>query len=667
MLLYLMKFSHEEPSCHICLLNEAIVTPTMTSGHQFHVLWQKIEDNQVTVDAVNNVLSAVDNDLWVVAACIDRLVDDVDVQRSLLELGIRRSTSAVDRAKGALPSHSELDSASALGETLGAYFAEVPEDAQLCYMRAVLLHRLDRMSSFVHIYKDVQKEDDIDEEWDDDPWANDTEGPATPKSPVPSGDSLIPLSEFLVKDLVDIACLFASRELYFAVRTLMARHTSTLWPSRFVILKSIPIYALPSEYYDLLPAYDANQDKECTPSPENWRSEQDWVESSVVSITLRGTEALADPAYVYLSVDCSSPTREPLGALELTAWYQDHVADIISLTGMLDIALNTVQHGASLGVPELDKLGEDLSLLTRLVYDSPQPCTPFEAEDWTLSRWQAMEPEQVINAYLAHSTPETVALDISRLILPYLSVLEARAERAGEPDPTLVTRLLYDYILAAPLSIVAAIFEASKPTLPVSQRIIRSDEDVARLALACLYGSDTCDEWPTMGLIFECLPAWGVTDADDDEVDATIVSLGAFVTPTTTRPRCSATDLFLFFKPLPSVSLSRALDILDVHLECGEIFSRWNVPAPLRWFLQSRNDVAEQRAWANKMVRRSSPTEIRSKDDWESLLEDMQKLRTANEAGTQGAFNLLSEEEVSSVFLSGLLSSGRESYIWSHS
>ena len=632
-----------------------------------HVRWQNIQDQDITTEDIRNVLSAVDDDLWVVAACVDRLVNSVDTQRSLLELGITRTNPAVHRAQAAprIPTP-DADSFGEHNHVLAMYFNDAPDDAQLCSMRALLLHRRDRLSSFVQICKDLSPEegnsDDIDEEWEDDPWAEDDE--ASPLRPRQRpADPPIPLSDFLAGDMLDVACLFASQEQFTALRTLMFYHSATLWPSRFAILDSIPSHTHPSKYREILPAYDVTRDAEQTPSSNSWRTEQDWVETPEVDAALKTSQAVT-----HMELDLHQPkgdaTPRPLGPTDLTAWYKCRVDAIISSTGILDIALATVQHGASHGVPDLDELGEELSLLSRLVYDSPQPHEPQDSQDWTLARWRSMGPAEVVSAYLAHSSPETVAKDITRLVMPYLFVLEARAERAGNPDPDIPTRLLYDYILSAPLPIVAAIFEASKATLTAAHRIIRNDEDVARLALACLYGSDSRTEWSTMSSIFECLPAWEIspgTEDEADEADATIISLGSFVTPSTTRPHCSPSDLMLFFKPLPLVSLSRALDILDVHLESGEILSRWNVGAPLRWFLQSANDAVEQRAWANRMARGTgNSSELNGRDEWEWLLEDMLKLCGSSEAGLKSAFGLLSREEVSSIFFAGLLSSGCE-------
>lgn len=635
-------------------------------GLQPHTRWQNTRDEDISPENIQNVLSVVVDDLWVVAACVDRLVDNPDTQRLLLELGMARTKLAVHRAQ-AMPAatSSDADTFGGKHQVLATYFNDVPDDAKLCRMRAVLLQRCDRLSSFMQICKELSTEDadidDIDEEWEDDPWAEDGEASRPPprhRSPTLP----MQLPNFLGEDMLDIACFFASQQHFTALRILMSYHSATLWPFRFAILDSIPSHTCPSDFRELLPAYDVYRNAEQTPSSNNWRTEQDWVETPEVDTALRASRVVFE-LDSYYSGDSTAYT-EPLGPRDLSAWYKRRVDIIMSSTGILDIALATVQHGASHGVPDLDELGEELSLLSRLVYDSPQPHEPLDGQDWTLARWRSMEPAEVVSAYLAHSVPETVVKDITHLVMPYLFVLEARAERAGNPDPGLPTRLLYDYILSAPLSIVAVIFEASKPTLSVAQRIIRNDEDVARLALACLYGSDSRTEWSTMSSIFECLPAWDITPGTEDEADeadATLISLGSFVTPSTNRPNCLPSDLMLFFKPLPLVSLSRALDILDVHLESGEIFSRWNVGAPLRWFLQSAQDPVEQRAWANRMARRTGASgDVSGRDEWNWLLEDMLKLCGSNETGPKSAFGLLPKEEVSSIFFAGLLSSGCE-------
>ncbi|KAL0951368.1 hypothetical protein HGRIS_008069 [Hohenbuehelia grisea] len=660
-----------------CMRGGANLSMTSTPTNPY-AEWIDITDDELTVSDVEHKLKPLKDDVWVTAACVDKLVSDTAVQRALLELGIERTEGALLRSKEAYLLVSSPDSydeenvessssrpqeSQLRAEALAAHFRGVPADARLCQLRAVLLTRLDRLKTYEDICKNAPSreadEDEVEvEEWEDDPWGDGGEA----SSPTKSTTSPISLPDFLTDSLLRSTMLFAASQWFAAVRILFERHGTVLWPYRLVILDNVPYHALPSEYRNIMPSYDLLTNAERLLSPNNWRSEDDWTEQADVQAAIQQTIEDLDPSDNENLTHASRP--EPLNLSELVVWYKDRVDHVISSTGMVDTALTVIQHGASQGLPDLDELGEDLSLLSRLVYDAPQPPDGVASEDWTYALWRAMDPSAVIRAYLQYSTSLTIAKDIPRLVMPYLFVLESRAERAGEPDPELPTRLLYEYILSAPLELAAAIFEASKPTLPPAQRLIRGDEDVTRLALACLYGSSSLGEWPTMSRIFECLPEWNIPrdeDNDQDVADTTIVSLGAFVTPSTARPRCTASDLLVFFKPLPLASLSRALDVLDVHLESGEILARWSVPAPLRWFLQSHNNAAEQRSWATRMARRAGGTEdhLDTQDDWEWLMEDMLKLSGQGDTGLRGAFGLIPQKEIIHIFFSGLLSTGK--------
>ncbi|PIL31647.1 hypothetical protein GSI_06349 [Ganoderma sinense ZZ0214-1] len=636
--------------------------------------WIALADNDVSLDYVDKLLKPTHDDLWVSVACVDRILEDATVQKALLNLGVQRTSSSIMRAREAAAGVAS-DEDEGMGQTvevdqrtrhasLLSYFAAEPADAQLCRIRAVLLERLDRLNTWVQICQEAPAEDEdeediIDGEWEDDPWADGDAAPTQASSK--PGKAPIPLAGFLTTDLVETACALASQEHFAALRILVNRHGTTLWPYRFSILDCIPEYAPASEYRDLLPPYNPSLDAELMQTSNPWRGEVDYTETSECT---RALEECRVP-FSILSPTAGRrfpPTPTPLSTSELSSWYLRRIDHVLLSTGMADAALVLVQHAASQGVAGLDEVGEDLSLIARLVYDAPQGAESA-AEDWSLERWRSMSPEDVVRAYLAHSTEASIVRDIQKLIMPFLFVLESRAERAGMPDPSLITRMLYDYILNAPLDIVAAIFEASKPTLTQGRRIIQDDEGMARIALACLYGSDKLDEWPTMSRIFECLPAWETPEDEEDETDetdTTIASLGDFVTPSTTRPRATPSDLLLFFKPLPTASLSRALDVLDVHLESGEILSRWSVPAPLRWFLQSNANISEQRSRANRMARRANAAEdqLDTQEDWEWLLDDMLKLAGSDEGDSRSAFCLLSRDDVIRIFFSGLLSTG---------
>ena len=637
--------------------------------HDLCQRWTALSDDELTTDAVEQFLFPIPDDLWVTTACTDRLLEDTSVQMKLLELGLSRTESAVHRSRTVYNSEDFDDDEGTQTQeqrkrgALISHFRDEPADAQLCCMRAILLHRLDRLNTFVEMCQESlppSEDTEIDgmSEWADDPW-----GDATQDIPSALSRSSLPftLPEFLTIELLDIACLLASLGLHVAVALLIRRHGLQLWPHRLSILENIPEQVPVSDYRDLLPKFDPNLGEEEHPTLVPWRSEDDWTEQDVTRdiITISGVPLLFELPQAGGHLN---PQTSPLSEEALIEWYQTRVRDIIR-NGALDSALSLIQHAASQGLPELGEVAEDLHLLSRLVYDIPHTDKEALLSEWSLEWWKSLSPAAVIGEFLRHATRDNVAKFIQKVVNPYLFVLESREERRGNPDPSISTRLLYDYILQAPLDIIAGIFEASKPTLPPAQRLLRNDEDMARLALACLYGSDRLDEWPTMSQIFECLPAWNIQgDGEEaEEADTTIASLAAYVVPSTSQPHVTPSDIYVFFRPLPLTALSRTLDFLDVHLESGEIFSRWSVAAPLRWFLQSHDNISEQRAWATRMARRAGGSEdhLESQEDWEWLLEDMLKLSGAGDSGLKGAFCLLDRDEILRIFLSGLLSAGR--------
>ena len=621
--------------------------------------WSTLADEDLTPEFAHSHLDSNTNDYWVAAACFDRLVSDIATQRCLIDIGLQRSASALTRARDIYsntPSTSQSNT-----NFLLDHFRREPLDAQACYIRICLRERLDRLNTYVELQKELvvkDAEDEVDDEWADDPWADEEDLQQKESQDVKSDILLLP--DFLTDDLLVTALSLAAQEQFPALRVLVERHGDTLFSHRFTILESIPEHASPSDYHQLLPTYDPSKDCEQRWSPRLFRPNTDWTDNPDVQSALEQAGIQLPPSQERVP----GAVEAPLHSSSLLQWYRYQIDRIISRTGSVDTALVLTQHGASSGLTGLDEIGEDLSLLSRLIYDVPRP--PTEDEDHTLSGWSNMSPPEVIRSYLFHSTPATIVKNIQRLVIPYLFVLESRAERSGTPDPSLRNRLLYDYIINAPLEIAAPIFEASKPILPAVERFIKDDEDLARVALALLYGSDSLNEWATMSRIFECMPAWDsgyVADVgEEDEADTTVTSLGAFVTPSTTQPPITASDLLLFFQPLRASSLSRALDILDVHLESGEILSRWNVPARLRWFLQSGENENEQRSWARRMVRRAggSSDEPDSPEEYEWLLEDMIKLSNTGESGLRSAFGLIPKDQIISIFLSGLLNSGSE-------
>lgn len=538
---------------------------------------------------------------------------------------------------------------------------------------------------------------------DDDPWAeleessdddDDAEQPSSAGRRVASqagthkstastsgGDtrSALPfdLPTFLAAPLPYLALHLTTPPQLRSLAVFVGRHRDALAPYRFVLLESIPDWVQPELFRALLPECDDEMERELP-----------WA-TALVKANDHGDDEMAwlgsEEAHRLLNTTPSeSPSDLPteselLSAEELTAWYRYRIESIEATSGLVDRALAFLQHAVSRNVPDLDSLGEDLSLLSKLVYDARSQASSSTAvvaaadvSEWTLARWRAATPEEVTAGYLRYATPSTVVPIIRSLLLPYLFVLLSRSERTDTPDPTIPARLIQAWLLTAPLDLAVEVFAASKATLPEHERILKRDEEVAREALAILYGSQRTDRWDVMSRIFECMPAWtfGPEDHEDGEGSMTLLALSQFLRPTAAAPAPSPTDLHTFFLPLRAPALSILLDTLDLHLDAAETFARWGVPATLGWFILSAEDRTEQLSWATRLARRGGERaeaneaakgrrvgKGKAPEGWDALLRDMKKLRGDGD----GALGRISEDDVVKIFFGGLLSSGSES------
>lgn len=622
----------------------------MNSDSDPYFQWTQLLDQEISTAAILNILGSLNDDLWVAAACADRVLDNVDTQRALLDLGLSRTT----RTFKAINFEETKEAASKESETtnLLSYFNSHPEHMYICSLRTLLFNRLDRLNTYVELGQTADSTEDAGEIWEIDGWEE------------PAGESdksigLPSLSVFLTYDLVFLSCILATTMQYNALQKVMERHFTILFPYRFSILEKIPIYSNPIDYQLLLPGVDSTG-LETNIFPKTWREVSDWTEADTVQEALKA----CDHHILVFPENPSSREEQayaaPRTSQEISKWYIDRIERILSssTTALIDTALSLVELGTSKGVSGLDEIGEDIALMSRLAYGRQLSDIPDKSV--SLDEWRSLHPSEVIRRYLANSTPQTVVSDIRTFVSPYTFVLESRLERSGVPSPDLTKDLLYAYVLETPLDISLSIFESSKPTMTTSQRLIPNDEDLARLALARMYGDSSTHDWSLMTRIFECLPAWSteIVEGEEDEAETTIRSLSDYLQPTTAHPHRTPGDLILFFQPLTARSLSRILDILDVHLESGEILEKWGVPVPLRWFLQSVQNSAHQRALATKMVRQGAlyGEKLSTVEDWSSLLDDMFKL--ASGGYPQSAFGLLTDEDILRVFWSGILASG---------
>ncbi|GAA6031922.1 hypothetical protein JCM8097_003338 [Rhodosporidiobolus ruineniae] len=735
---------------------------TLASLAQHHLL-SLPSPSHLTLSQLDRLFALVApvDPLWTAAALLRvlRASNSTDLASRAADYGLK----ALDRAI-ALPSLTQLSDA--IGEQDWVQVEELARDengeaGRTVRARRAFLELADRVMTWEAIWDDSKgasvaggsdqgrdKGEEKDEEKDEeeDGWADDLDldlpggshhhdgadehtaaedepaprAPSPPPAPSPSTPSRPSLSDFLTRPLLSTALSLAASSSLAEVALLCTLHSASLYPHRISIVESVPEWVDPGEYLTLLPAVDARGREAEWEDVQPWRSSADWSES------------LSLPSPSPSSPPPSSPTAEPRPADALTAWYLSRATAVADL-GLVHPALALVQHAAARGVMGLDAVGEELSLLSRLVYDRPSPPpiastssshSPEEAEEppLTLAYYRSLSPLQIIALSVAPCSPANLASTVRRLVLPYLGVLESRQERAEEGSGEgLARRLLNEWVLTLPaetkggkggegggMARLLALFEASKPTLPLGARILANDADLARLALACLYGAGgeegramSEEEVVAMGRVFECLPAFSdAVEGEEGEGEGEgeeKVDLFALSRPPALPAGRYPTPTHLFSAPgglatAPPPALSPLLDTLDLHLSLLESFHRFSLPLPLSWFLVAHDDKEKQRRAATRLARTAAAGgsggwrggegregEFESEDEWEGLMEFMAECtgvagasteeeeeeerkggkEKRDEKGLGRAFWRLGREEVLRIFFGGLLGAGR--------
>jgi len=483
-----------------------------------------------------------------------------------------------------------------------------------------------------HASKDDHAEEELDEtaEWDGlelDP-IEDLGEDIDQLEPKPSFIS------FFQSDLDDLALSLASKLQLDRLRRLLQLEQVNL--NSTSLFDSIPLHARPSDL-------DYGQDLIALLPRPTLKPHPSTLPKNVI------TAIFSPPQPRPLSSDLTDQ--------QLTDWYLLRVEAIDHYTGCIDTAIEIIQHGAASGVPGLESLAEDLSLLAKLLYDAPY--SPDE-HDWTLQEWTSKSPDEIVKAYLAGSRPTNLIKDIHRLVLPYLGVLESRRARASIPGAeNTIPDSLRTWALSQSnhLPMLEALIKASSPTRKLPERPIKSNEDLARILVACLYTSSSIDEWECMGRMFECMPAFPDNIPSTEEFDSADYLHGLFQS-------CTGSTLWtsegtnLIYKDLLKLDtgrLSSILDGLDDHLTTAEVLARWNVPVRLAdLVLRFHGNKIAQEKLATKIARQEGGTEMESEEEWEVLLEAMIEL-----SQPRRALDLLDKQEITRLFFSGLLTSGK--------
>ncbi|CAG8539491.1 9441_t:CDS:2 [Ambispora leptoticha] len=627
-------------------------------------------DAEISETAIHEYLDKINDRKWVLESCLERIPDFREPAEMLLNYALKMSDileTMLDSSMSSLSISTKynpkvlaktlrekpLDSDPWVEEMLKAMnFSE--HYLNICRYRYYALKYLDRLRTFNDIMKIKRNENSKSKEIaiEEDTALNFADYALTF-----ADDYGLFRDDSIAAQAMD----FATDEFFGGLQILFTRHGPETLPYRFDILEQIPETSDPDAYENLLPkvknSYNEEDNSlECLWDEKPWR-EPDWVENPVLKSLILRQDELEEWDFEEIGL---KKVPYPASSSHITNWYYNRAHKIDRMSGQVDKALKFVRHGIHKNVRNLETLEEDLHMLAKLVYDCYPASDPISIS-MTLLEWESLSEAEIVQTFLRQTDETRIVNDIKQFVIPFLQLLPSRRARETHGDieknnnlKTQILDLLYDYILTLSenrLDLCCLIFEASKPIFDTADRIITSDTDLVRIALSCLYGNESTDQWETMTRIFECLPIFDVDASDDSNIKLDI-ELSQKMTP-----------IYFYdtFKTKNEKELQRIIDFLEIHLNASEILSRYDNPVPLQWFLQSADDYKLQKQLSIKLVRKASGgpetggEKFESEDEWALLLEDMLKLQDNG----NGVFGRLSVNEIYRDFISGLLNCGK--------
>ncbi|KAI8481341.1 hypothetical protein Bbelb_409050 [Branchiostoma belcheri] len=451
--------------------------------------WHK---HPVSISSIQDYLTKIQKRRWVLHECLERVPEDIDAARELLEYGLSRSDVntllTLDGTEGAKKTEDETD---AWGSLENADQSDSEEQAQkeamlekvdfsklnyeqsdLCRVRQKILVYLDRLYTYEEILGGgEQAAERYNSQY---------------------------FSVFRQQNIVELALEMARKNEWQSVEILFANHYEDLMPHRLAILSNFPETTSPFEYQTLLPVASSEETQAMLEEwKENKPREKDWCEEEPCRNAVE--PLVVDPgAFLYENNSQMEKFRVTLPEESLVSqWYQERAMAIEALSHQVDNALELVRLGMEREVHGLQLLHDDLVTLEMLVYE----CQPDSVVD--LQKFQTLSDLDRLQLLMAQSSASDYMKNIRHRALPFLQRCDAKKPNSG-------TKLLQEYMVMIAkddLSLVVKIFQSSRPEEAVP--IIPEVDQLMSLALECIYTCESSKQLSHAFAILECLPQRG--------------------------------------------------------------------------------------------------------------------------------------------------------------
>uniref|UniRef100_A0A8C6NXV8 NBAS subunit of NRZ tethering complex n=1 Tax=Nothobranchius furzeri TaxID=105023 RepID=A0A8C6NXV8_NOTFU len=523
--------------------------------------WRK---SPVSIASIQDYLSKIRKRSWVLHECVERVPENVDAAKELLEYGLKGTDLEAliaighneDGGRFILPGDVDLDDLP-YEDTLAddeelemkkdkrrELLAKVDfsrltlEQKELCRSRLKLLFYLDRLATYEEILGGPHAaEQKYDAEF---------------------------FKTFRSQSIVLSARNYARESNVQALDILFTYHGEELLQHRLAILYNFPETTSPHEYSTLLPEACRTLIVGDTSAHE-------------CSCSWRFHNVLDDDGFLYEETPerlrfCTSTPSIDL----LTDWYQSRAQDIDSCSRQVDCALSLVRLGKEREIPGLEQLCDDLVTMETLVYETSCDLNLTLKDLRQLSHIEKL-------GLLMKNVSDRYVKDAFQWMVPFLHRCEREQEGAARSLLALHLVGLAQHDLTLPL----LIFQHSKPNC--QKKIIRDPDQLMEVALECIYSCERDDQLSLCYDILECLPQRGFGS------DTSITPL-----------------------------LHDQVDKLEKHLSVVEVLEKHSLPKPVSYVKSSQNSEEEAHQLMVKLCRhtgRKNPPV--SETVWRGVLQDL--------------------------------------------
>uniref|UniRef100_A0A8C5T7B4 NBAS subunit of NRZ tethering complex n=1 Tax=Malurus cyaneus samueli TaxID=2593467 RepID=A0A8C5T7B4_9PASS len=599
--LYQRKIDNEEYGEALSLAQ----TYGLDSDLVYQRQWRK---SAVNVSSIQDYLSKIKKRAWVLHECLERVPENADAAKKLLQYGLKGTDvealvaigKGEDGGRFILPgevdteipyedllspdeemdTRKEKEAKKRKELLLSVNFSKLTlEQKELCRSRLKLLTYLDRLETYEEILGGPHAaEQHYDGEF---------------------------FKKFRNQNIVLSARTYARESNVRALEILFTFHGSALLPHRQAILSNFPETTSPHEYALLLPqACYKKGTLKILPWNEQKHREEDWCEKPECKMIIEPTLQDEGEFLYETQPELLKYRTTDLSVDLVTDWYLGRAQEIEKYAMQVDCALSLVRLGMERNIPGLQVLCDNLITLETVVYETDG--------DRTLSLKELLEMKDIekLRLLMKNSSGEKYVKNVYQWMIPFL-------HRCENQSPGLANALLKEYLVTLAkedLTLPLKIFQNSKPAC--QQKIIPDQDQLMIMALECIYSCERDDQLSLCYDILECLPQRGY------------------------GPETDKTN-----------TLHDQVDELEQILSVSELLEKHGLQKAVSFVKDTRDDAQEARKLMIRLTRHTGRRQPSvGETQWKELLQDMLDMQ-------QKVYRCLHSDTCYQIFTESLLCS----------